>query len=174
VHVEANDDAFATCPAASEACVPYAYDPASGQVTVNGEPGALQGRSVVLGGDTYLEIGSPPAGARWDAEVTYANSSGLCPMYCTYYREDLSFRSDGTFIRGSVSSGTGGGGDWSVVPADSKGFYEVRADRTLRLAFADGKERIETVGQYMNDDGSLKPPGDGLILGGDGYFDISD
>jgi hypothetical protein len=28
------------------------------------------------------------------------------------------------------------------------------------------------VGLYLDDDGSLKAAGDGLILGGDGYFDI--
>jgi hypothetical protein len=34
--------------------------------------------------------------------------------------------------------------------------------------------RIETVAQYLNDDGTLKAPGEGLLLGGDGYFDIDD
>lgn len=170
------DDAFATCPAESEACRPYTHDPATGQLVVNGEAATLAGRRITLtSGQSYDELGVPPPGTRWDTTVTYANQSGICPsLYCTQYREDLTFRPDGTFIRGSVSSGTGGGTDWGVVPDDQKGTYEVRADRTLRLAFADGKERVETVGQYLNDDGSLKPAGEGLILGGEGYFDIGD
>jgi hypothetical protein len=169
------DGAFATCPAESEECRPYTHDPATGQLVVNGEPATVAGRRITVGSDSYDEVGVPPPGTRWDTVVTYVNSTGICPtLYCNHYREDLTFLPDGTFVRGSFSAGVGGGGDWSVVPADSKGTYEVRPDRTLRLAFADGKERIETVGQFLNDDGSLKPASEGLILGGEGYFDIRD
>lgn len=106
--------------------------------------------------------------------MTYSNSSGICPLYCSYFTEYLTFRPDGTFIRSAVAPGSGPIVDWGVVPPDSKGPYEVRGERTLRLAFADGKERIETVALFMNDDGSLKAPGEGVLLGGDGYFDIRD
>jgi hypothetical protein len=174
VHVEATGSAWPACAPADPACRAYAYDPATGKLEINGTPATLEGRKLVLDGVTHLELGAPPPGTRWDTALTHMNVSGLCPAYCNYYREDLTFRPDGTFIRGAVSSGSGGGGDWAVIPDDSKGTYEVRADRTLRLAFADGKERIETVGQYMNDDGTLQPVGDGLVLGGDGYFDLPD
>jgi hypothetical protein len=174
VHVEATGSAWPACTPADPACRAYVYDPTTGKLEINGMPATLEGRKIVLDGVTLLELGAPPAGTRWDAVVTHASSSGLCPLYCNSYREDLTFRPDGTFIRGAVSSGSGGGGDWAVVPDDSKGTYEVRPDGTLRLAFADGKERIETVGQYLNDDGTLQPVGEGLVLGGDGYFDLSD
>ena len=48
------------------------------------------------------------------------------------------------------------------------------ADGTLRLAYESGTERIETIGLYLDESGALKPAGEGMILGGDGYFDIRD
>ncbi|MGX6447309.1 hypothetical protein ACVU7I_04485 [Patulibacter sp. S7RM1-6] len=107
--------------------------------------------------------------------LTYSNSTGVCPLYCSYYTEDLSFRPDGTFIRGAVASGSGGGYDWGVVPDDQKGTYEIRADRTLRLAFADGTERVETLAIFPADDGTYPAnPTAGIVLNGDGYFAIRD
>lgn len=172
VYVAATESAWPTCVAASETCRPYVYDAATNQLTIDGKPATLAGRKLSLDGDNYLELGVPAAGARWDTRVTYANSSGLCPLYCSYYTENLTFLPDGTFIRDAVSSGTGPVVDWASVPPDSKGSYEVGADHLLRLAFADGKQRVETVGLYLNDDGSLQAAGEGLVLGGDGYFDI--
>jgi len=64
------------------------------------------------------------------------------------------------------TSGSGPVVDWSSVPPNRRGTYEVRADHTLPPAFADGTERI--------DNGSLKAPGDGIVLGGDGSFDRRD
>lgn len=174
VWVEETGGAWPTCAAVSEQCKSYGYDAATNALTIDGKPATLTGRALELDGDSYREWGSPPAGTRWDTYVTYSNSSGICPLYCSYYTENLAFRPDGTFIRDAVSSGTGPIIDWGVVPPDSKGTYEVRADRTLRLAYADGRERIETVANYLTDDGRLQPVGDGLLLGGDGYFDIRD
>lgn len=172
VYTASTESAWPSCTAVSDVCKPYAYNAATGQLTIEGGPATLAGRQLTLGGQSYGEFGFPPAGARWDVTVTYSNSSGLCPLNCTYYTENLTFRADGTFLRDAVSSGTGPIVDWAAVPPDRKGTYEVRADHTLRLAFADGTERIETVAQYLNDDGTLQAPGEGLLLGGDGYFDI--
>jgi hypothetical protein len=174
VATEAAEGTLPACAAVSETCKAYAYDARTNALTIDGKPATLTGRSLTLDGDTYGEFGFPPAGQRWDGTLTYSNSSGICPLYCTYYTENLTFRSDGTFLRDAVASGTGPVVDWASVPADRKGTYEVRADHTLVLAFADGTSRVESVGQYLNDDGSLKPPSEGLLLGGDGYFDISD
>lgn len=174
VWVDATEGAWPTCTAVSEQCKPYSYDAAANALTIDGRPATLTGRGLSYDDDSYREFGFPAAGTRWDTYVTYSNSSGICPLYCSYYTENLAFRPDGTFIRDAVSSGSGPIIDWGVVPPDSKGTYEVRADRTLRLAYADGRERIETVANYLNDDGSLQPVGDGLLLGGDGYFDIRD
>jgi hypothetical protein len=174
VYTAATESAWPTCTAVSDVCKPYSYDAASNALTIDGKPATLTGRRMSFDDDNYFEFGFPPAGSRWDTLVTYSNSSGICPLYCNYYTEELTFRPDGTFIRGAVSSGSGPIVDWAAVPPDSKGTYEVRADRTLRLAFADGRERIETVALYLRDDGTLQPVGDGIILGGDGYFDIRD
>ncbi|HST40115.1 MAG TPA: hypothetical protein VLK58_11425 [Conexibacter sp.] len=174
VYTEATESAWPTCTAVSDVCKPYSYDASTNQLTIDGKPATLEGRKLSLDGDTYFEWGFPPAGARFETLVTYSNSSGICPLYCSYYTEELTFVADGTFVRGAVASGTGPVVDWASVPADRKGTYEVRADRTLRLAFADGRERIETVALYLNDDGTLRPAGEGLLLGGDGYFDIRD
>ena len=176
VWVDDTDSVWPTCAAASEQCKPYSYDAATNTLTIDGRPATLKAdRSLEYDGDSYAEFGYPAAGTRWDTYVTYSNSSGICPLYCSYYTENLAFRPDGTFVRDAVSSGTGPIVDWAAVPPDSKGTYEVRADRTLRLAFADGRERIETVALYLTDDGrALRPVGDGLVLGGDGYFDIRD
>jgi hypothetical protein len=174
IYIAATESGWPSCTAVSDTCKPYSYDAETNQLTIDSKPATLEGRKLTFDEDTYAEFGFPPAGSRWDTYVTYANSSGICPLYCNYYRENLAFRPDGTFIRDAVASGTGPIVDWGVVPPDSKGTYEVRADHTLRLAYADGTERIETVALYFNDDGTLMAPGDGLVLGGDGYFDIRD
>jgi len=174
VFTDATESAWPTCAAPSEQCKPYRYDARTNALTIDGKPATLQGRRIELDGDSYAEFGFPPAGARWDTVVTYSNSSGVCPLFCSYYTENLTFMPDGNFLRDAVASGTGPVVDWASVPPDKKGTYEVRADHTLRLAFADGSERVETVALYLNDDGTLKPAGEGLLLGGDGYFDIRD
>ncbi|MDO8184747.1 hypothetical protein Q5424_07945 [Conexibacter sp. JD483] len=176
VWVDDVEGTWPSCAAASEQCKPYTYDAASNTLTIDGRPAALKpDHSIDYDDDNYGEFGYPAPGTRWTTYVTYANSSGLCPLYCSYYTENLEFRPDGTFIRDAVASGSGPISDYAIVPADSKGTYEVRADRTLRLAFADGRERIETVALYLTDDGrALRPVGDGLLLDGDGYFDIRD
>lgn len=162
------------CSGVSEVCRPYTYDAATKRLTVDGKTGTLDGRKGELDGQTYFEFAAPPAGTRWTAYVTYVNSFGLCPTSCTYVREDLTFRPDGTFVRGGVTSGTSPSFNFAAVPPDRKGTYEVRADGTIRLAFADGKVRIETVAVYRKDDGSLEGAEKGLLLNGDGYFDVSD
>jgi hypothetical protein len=174
VYTASTESAWPACAAASDVCKPYAYNAATNQLTIEGAPATLTGRQLSMGGQSYGEFGFPPAGTRWDVTVTYSNSTGICPLSCTYYTENLTFRPDGTFLRDAVSSGTGPIVDWAAVPPDRKGTYEVRADHTLRLAFADGTERIETVAQYLNDDGTLQAPGEGLLLGGDGYFDLDE
>jgi hypothetical protein len=174
VSTAAGDGAWPACAAASDVCRPYTYDARTNALTIDGRPATLTGRTLTFDDQSHGEFGYPAPGARWDGTLTYSNSSGLCPLYCTYYTENLTFRADGTFLRDAVASGTGPVVDWATVPADRKGTYEVRADHTLLLAFADGTQRLETVAQYLNDDGSLKPPTEGLLLGGDGYFDISD
>jgi hypothetical protein len=175
VSTEAGENgAWPACTAVSEVCRPYAYDARTNALTIDGKPATLTGRTLTLDGQSHGEFGYPAPGARWDGTLTYSNSSGICPLYCSYYTENLTFRADGTFLRDAVASGTGPVVDWATVPADRKGTYEIRADHTLLLAFADGTQRLETVAQYLNDDGSLKPPSEGLLLGGDGYFDISD
>jgi hypothetical protein len=174
VWVDDVEGTFPTCTAVSEQCKPYAYDPKSKALTIDGKPATLEGRGIEWDGDRYREWGVPPAGTRWDTTVTYSNSSGICPLYCSYFTEHLTFRPDGTFARDAVASGSGPVVDWASVPPNRRGTYEVRADGTLRLAFADGSERVETVAQYRNDDGSLQPAGEGLLLNGDGYFDIRD
>ena len=174
VFTAATESAWPGCAVASDTCKPYAYDAATQQLTIDGKPATLEGRKLTLDGNPYFELGFPPAGTRWDTRLTYSNSSGICPLYCNYYTENLTVMPDGNFIRDAVASGSGPIVDWAAVPPDSKGAYEIRADHTLRLAYADGTERIATVGLFLNDDGSLKAPGEGVILGGDGYFDIRD
>jgi hypothetical protein len=176
VWVDDVEGVWPNCVAVTEQCKAYSYDAATNALTIDGKPATLKpNRAIDFDGDSYGEFGYPAPGTRWDTYVTYANSSGICPLYCNYFTENLNFRPDGTFIRDAVSSGSGPIVDYAIVPPDSKGTYEVRADRTLRLAFADGRERIETVALYLTDDGrALRPVGDGLLLDGDGYFDIRD
>lgn len=167
------EGAYATCTVADENCRPYQYVAAGNQLQIDGKPGILNGRKLEYDGQGYLEFRAPPAGTRFDANLTYANSSGICPLYCNYVREDLRFFADGKVVRGAVISGTGPVVDYGIVPPDSLATYEVRADGTIRMLFGDGKERIETIGFYVADDGTLQPPSDGVVLNGDGYFDIS-
>lgn len=168
------EGAYANCAAADEKCRPYQYTAKGNQLVIDGKPAEISGRKLNYDGQTYFEWGVPPAGTRFDANVTYANQSGLCPLYCNFFREDLRFSADGMVVRGSVVSGTGPIVDYGIVPPDRLATYEVRADGTILMAFADGTQRIETIAFYMNDDGTLKPASEGVLLNGDGYFDISD
>lgn len=169
------DGAVPTCAAASETCRPYAFDARTKALTVDGKPATLDGAQLELDGQAYFRLGVPKPGARWNAVLTYANSFGTCPLYCNYVREDLTFLPDGTFVLGTINSGSGPVVDYAAIPADKRGTYEIRADRTLRLAFADGKERVEVVGAFPGKDGvAPENPTDGIVLDGDGYFDIRD
>jgi hypothetical protein len=167
------ETSYPVCTAVTEDCRPYTYDPGTKTLTIDGKPATLEGTKLEYDEQAYFALGTAPAGARWNTVLTTVSTSGLCPLYCNYFREDLTFLPDGTFVRGAVASGSGPVVDYASVPADQKGTYEVRADRTLRLAFADGKERIETLGIYPDKDDAY--PADvsaGIVLGGDGYFDI--
>ncbi len=167
--------AWPVCTAVTEDCKPYTYDPKTNRLTIDGKPATLKGNELEWDGQGYVELGRPKAGSRWDVVLTHSNSSGICPLYCNYFTEHLTFLPDGNFMRDAVASGTGPVVDWGVVPPNRKGSYEIRADGTLRLAFADGTERIETVGLYPEKDGSYAANGSGgAVLGGDGYFDIRD
>lgn len=168
------EGAYANCTAADENCRPYQYVAKGNQLQIDGKPATLSGRKLEYDGQTYYEFAAPPAGSRWDALMTYSNSSGICPLYCSYFTEKLRFLADGQLVRDAVASGTGPVVDWASVPPSNRGTYEVRADGTIRIAFADGKERIETIAFYVGDDGKLRPAGEGMILDGDGYFDIED
>ncbi|MFA4929728.1 MAG: hypothetical protein WC558_14515, partial [Patulibacter sp.] len=173
VYTDDMEGAYATCPAADEKCRPYLYDGDTGTIVIDGKPAVLSGGKIEFDGQTYFEWGVPPAGTRFDANLTYANSSGLCPLYCNYFREDLRFFADGKVVRGAVASGSGPVVDYGIVPPDSLATYEVRADGTILMAFADGKQRVETIAFYKDEAGKLKPPSEGVLLDGDGYFDIS-
>lgn len=167
------EGAYATCSVADDNCRPYQYVAKGNQLQVDGKPATLSGRKLEYDGESYYEFAAPPAGTRFDANLTHANSSGICPLYCNYFREDLRFFADGKVIRGAVISGTGPVVDYGIVPPDSLATYEVRADGTIRMLFGDGKERIETIAFYVADNGTLEPASKGVVLNGDGYFDIS-
>ena len=36
---------------------------------------------------------------RWDTRITYANSSGICPLYCNYYTENLTLMNLARYAR---------------------------------------------------------------------------
>lgn len=172
VYTDDMEGAYATCPAEDEKCRPYQYDGERGTLVIDGKPAELEGRRIQYDGQTYFEWGVPPAGTRFDANLTYANSSGICPLYCNYFTERLRFSADGKVIRGAIASGSGPVVDYSVVPPDSLATYEVRADGTILMAFGDGKQRVETIAFSLDEAGALKPPSAGVLLNGDGYFDI--
>ncbi|MDO9407949.1 hypothetical protein [Patulibacter sp.] len=170
------DGAAPACAAVSEDCKPYTFDPKTKALTIDGKPATIEGTQLTEDGQGHSLLGVATPGARWDVTLTYSNSFGLCPLSCTYFTEDLTFKPDGTFVRGAVTSGSNPGGDFAAIPADRKGTYEIRADRTLRLAFADGKERIELLGIFPEDKTGATPanPTSGIVLDGDGYFAIRD
>ena len=173
VYTSAMEGKWATCQAADKDCLPYRYTTGSNQLTIDGMSAQLNGRTLTYDSQTYYEFGAPAPGTRWDGVLTYSNSSG-CPMYCTYTTENLHFKSDGRFISdGVVSGGDNMTFDFINVPADKKGTYEVRSDKMMLLKFANGAQRLETVAVYLDDAGKPKSPAEGLILDGDGYFDIS-
>jgi hypothetical protein len=173
VYTDDLEGAWPACPGESEQCRPYQYSEDGKALAIDGKPAEIDGRKISYEGQTYFEFGAPAPGTRWAGTLTYANSFGVCPLYCTYSTEHLQFNADGTFVRNSVTSGTGPVVDFAVVPPEDKGTYEVGSDKLLRLAFGDGTLRTETIGVYLDDAGNPKSPMEGMILNGDGYFDIS-
>ncbi len=165
-------DAWPVCTAPTDVCKPYTYNARTNALVIDGERATLQDHRLTWQNQSHWELGREKAGARWNVVLTHSSATGLCPLYCSYFTEHLTFLPDGTFTRSSVASGTGPVVDWISVPNDRKGTYEVRANGTLRLAFADGTERIRTLGLFPDDGKYPANAAAGIVLGGDGYFDI--
>jgi hypothetical protein len=160
-----------TCTEVTTTCKTYTYDSTTGTLTINDKSATLKGLKLTYGGATYWQLGAAAAGARWDTTLTYSNSIGTCPDACTDAAIWYAFAPDGRFIRGNGSSSTNIFSTWVVTGNDRKGTYEVRADRTLQLTYADGTQQILTLGIYPADDLTYPTnPTAGIILNGTGYL----
>src|SRR5690606_20501723 len=69
----------------------------------------------------------PAKGTKVQTELIHQNWSGNCLLMCNSWTEDLSFGSDGRFVRGRLTVGSwpGLGAAWGSVAPDQRGTYRV-------------------------------------------------
>jgi hypothetical protein len=121
---------------------------------------------------TRLRFGQ--AGARWDFQLKYASMSG-CGLYPTRSASQrrAAFGPDGAFVLNGSSFSHDPWANWRSDPPGQQVTHEVRADRTLLLACANGTQQVYTLGIYPAKDGSYPAnPAEGIVLDGQGYFDF--
>lgn len=153
-----------------DGCVPYAYDPATGALAVNGVPAAAAGpHGLNVGDETLTEAVIPAPGSRWDLELSFINAYGLCPLSCTTVTVDLDLRSSGVFARGAAVSGTTPDANFGALPPDKHGTYSVEPGGRIVFAYADGKVVTETIAVLLNDAGQ-PDPAYGLLLDDSVFF----
>jgi cytochrome c5 len=163
------------CPAATaqgdgDGCIPYTYDPASGTVSVDGKRGALTAPHVLrLDDGPYAEAETPAAGTTFDLYAHSLNGAGDCGVSCTYVASEILFKPSGTFARSTAVSSSTPEGDFTSLPPDQHGAYQVQPGGKILFTYADGHTLTETLG-IMNKDDDHPDPQEGILLDGSIYW----
>jgi hypothetical protein len=157
-------------------CRRYAYDPASGALTVGERQGTFRDGNLTLDGVVMAPLAIPGAGTRYAVELVHKGFSGLCGLGggCTTWAEHLALAADGRFVRSSSSiSSVGGVGTplvWSAAfPPNETGTYEVFDGGRIRFSYLDGTTREETIGVGQRD-GAPDPAGEGIVIGETNFY----
>jgi len=164
-----------SCPAATaqgddDGCIPYAYDPATGTVTIDGKSGTLAyPHELRLNGVGYLEAITPAAGTRLSTSVHNLQGSGVCGVSCSFASGAYSFSPTGTFGLVTAVSGSSPDAAFAALPPDRHGTYEVLDGGRLQLRYSDGHVITKTIG-FLLDDADQPNPSYAITLDGSIYW----
>jgi hypothetical protein len=164
----------------TDGCIPYSFE--RGTLTLDGGPATLSGDKATLkvGEDSFSLTPIVRAGAKLEVSLKSIFVSGYWP-YQSVTETWLEMRRNGEFMLSSQTlgsfglPGTPGSGNFVAVPADQRGTYEVLSRGRLRLAYANGKVEVRTIGIYRDPKtGSADPATDGLWLDDEPFFKDDD
>lgn len=167
---------------ATDGCIPYTYDPASGTVTLGTAAGTFKDGKLQITdeGDLqdYDRLVVPEAGARYGVELVHRGFRGMCGLIlgCTTWENWLTLAADGQFIYSTSTLSTMGDpgiGPFTAAgsyPPDEHGTYEVLAGGKIRLTFADGTVKEHTFAIQTDKAGTPDPGGEGVFLDEDNFY----
>ncbi|WP_445151231.1 CARDB domain-containing protein [Baekduia sp. Peel2402] len=167
---------------ATDGCIPYTYDPATGAVTLGTVAGTFKDGKLQITdeGDLqdYDRLVVPEAGARYGVELVHRGFQGMCGLIlgCTTWENWLTLAADGQFIYSkstTTTMGDPGIGPFTAAgsyPPDEHGTYEVLAGGKIRLAFADGTVKEHTFAIQTDKAGNPDPGGEGVFLDEDNFY----
>jgi hypothetical protein len=163
-----------TTPAVGEedGCVPYTWNEATGALTIGSETGEWKPEThgLKLGSASFSEAAPPEAGTKVDAEGSYINEYGLCPLSCSFVTVELKLSSAGEFARASGVSGFfGEGGSYGALPPEEHGTYSIDPRGRVTFTYADGHTTTETIA-FLLDDNNNPDPNYGILLGDQVFF----
>jgi hypothetical protein len=130
------------------ACVSYAYNAATGAVTIGTTTGTYAGGALTVGSTQYQPLTIEPAGFTTDAQLQVIQVFGYCGLACTVDTTNLGLASTGQFYLatgtlGSITIGTGGTYA-SLFPPNETGTYTVDSNGAITLHFGDGSTQTHT------------------------------
>jgi alpha-galactosidase-like protein len=164
-----------------DGCRRYTYDRVSGALTVGDLTGTYKDGKLTLDEIEMRELTTPKPGTRYELKLDHRGFSGFCGLItgCTTWQETLGLLPDGQFVRTSRTVSTIGGSGTPFVglinyPPSERGTYEIQSRGRIRLAFADGTIRVETIGIQRNEQGKPDPVNTGLLLDDTNFYPEDD
>ena len=166
----------------TDGCIPYAYDPASGAVTLGTAAGTFKDGKLQIAdeGDLqdYDRLVVPAAGARYTINLVHRGFRGMCGLIlgCTTWENWLQLLPDGQFVYSrstTTTMGDPGLGPFTAAasyPPDEHGTYEVQAGGKIRLAYADGSVKEHTFAIQTDKAGNPDPATEGVFLDEDNFY----
>jgi hypothetical protein len=155
-----------------DGCLPYTWNESTGALTIGSTGGEykVDSHGLKVGEESFSEAVLPDAGTKFDAEGSYINSYGLCPISCSFVTVELKMSGNGEFARaGGVSGFFGEGGSYGALPAAEHGTYAIDPKGRITFTYADGHTSIETIA-FMLDDNNNPDPNYAVLLGDEVFF----
>jgi hypothetical protein len=155
-----------------DGCLPYTWNEGTGALTIGGTGGEYKVDSHLLkvGEESFSEAVLPDAGTKFDAEGSYINSYGLCPISCSFVTVELKMSGNGEFARaGGVAGFFGEGGSYGALPPEEHGTYAIDPKGRITFTYADGHTTVETIA-FMLDDNNNPDPNYAVLLGDEVFF----
>jgi hypothetical protein len=155
-----------------DGCIPYTWNESTGALTIGSVAGEYKvgSHGLKVGDESFSEAAPPEAGTKFDAEGSYINGFGLCPISCSFVTVELKMSSNGEFARAAGVAGFfGEGGSYGALPPEDHGTYSIDPRGRITFSYADGHIVTETIA-VMLDNNDNPDPNYGLLLGESAYF----
>ncbi|MDP9821598.1 hypothetical protein J2S59_001407 [Nocardioides massiliensis] len=163
------------CRQATKLCKRYAYNARTGRLKIaKAKPVAITSEGFGFRNGRYYPTTLAKKGQRFSVNLKRHDFHGNCLVFCNTRTEWLQFNKNGRFVLSSMSIGSwgvpGSGGQWSTIPPDEKGTYQVIARGRVQLNFASGKKQRHTLAIDHDIRNKPSPGGAGLILGDRNFY----